>query len=1296
MKTTRTILTTMLVAAIALDAAGANWTNTGSGDWFSPSNWSDTAVPTSSSDCINDVGTILIFSGTDAVAQRLILGNSAGSSGSLNMTGGSFSGRVNIGLRGNGSMTVSGGRVFSSNYCALGLYPESTGSLTITGDGVWEVTSHGLMVVQAGTGTVTIANGGELIQSSTLTVVQPYQIDGVSRFGKGTLRVENGGKLTVPNVNLGGLNARFILDGGLFVSAATASGNLVYGVYATGALEIGPRGGTISVAGGTQSVVVDLDNLAESYGGALVKKGTGTLALCGGGSFTGGYTVEEGTLSVETSGNLPGWDGGPIVVKSGATLALGAFWTAEDAAALQARATVEEGGTITVATPAGGDYEINVAQSAYRTIGGLNITNRLVKTGLGVLELTGANTIGGGVAVSCGTLVADWATSGLADTHVTVAGANSSNVAFIAPRGSAFTQPVAESGAGTVWLGNYAGIKAVDAPLTVNFGGDGRDYNTSVNAQNLTFASSVYIESAKYPIVVKNTIVHTGKHFNLFGDSANADQILVFEGGITNDSTSGTYFFDYRYGKALFPQRAGGTAYAERFIRIRSGDATYSDAVISLGWDFMAGSKEPDAKNYISTVTLKNCIKQCGGTDFVNGKDGTRLTFDGGESSSVGLSVGYNGVNGATGRLVITNNATVSVTNFYVYNGNFELHSGLLNASSVFAFGPASLANAYSGPVTALMTGGKIECADAVNFRIATSGKAKFLQTGGDISVSAFPYVGQGAGGNGEYRLHGGTFTVRTRASGGYRFGLGENGTGTVYVANGGCLTVTGDVWIAGSNAASTKGLLMLSPGGTLEASRVWGYNGPSAFVFNGGTYRANTMGEYFIDDRGGMRVSVTPLGGIIDTNGKGDFTLKRAIVSATDAEDLIETLTHRWRFDGESLADSIGSSTATVTGSSSWTNGAIRLPGATHAEGSRVNLGTGLLPTVTGRGATIELWVTPRSGMGAWARVFSTGSSSSLWLSFRKGSATGGQLSIGGFGTLTYPQPAADTMHHIALVFDPQPDGHYIARLRVANAQTGEVLTDQSMPSVNNAWNWSNIDSSNGLWLGNSHSTGDYDPAADYHDVRICHRAMTEAQLAESVANGPEAAYYLHKAGSDTLTVNSALSYGVGTAVNGGVLKLATGKTLPQTELFVGEGATLDLNGNAQTGSELAGSGTVKGGAVTVSGNIYPGGRGTIGTLHLVEGGRLASGTVVIDVGADGACDKIVSDGTIDLSALTLSLGAIDALDHDHVYTVAEAAAFSGDVNFPEMATMKGWRIGMDERKVVFYYGKGTVIVFR
>ena len=269
MKTTRTILTTMLVAAIALDAAGANWTNTGSGDWFSPSNWSDTAVPTSSSDCINDVGTILIFSGTDAVAQRLILGNSVGSSGSLNMTGGSFSGRVNIGLRGNGSMTVSGGRVFSSNYCALGLYPESTGSLTITGDGVWEVTSHGLMVVQAGTGTVTIANGGELIQSSTLTVVQPYQIDGVSRFGKGTLRVENGGKLTVPNVNLGGLNARFILDGGLFVSAATASGNLVYGVYATGALEIGPRGGTISVAGGTQSVVVDLDNLAESYGGAL-------------------------------------------------------------------------------------------------------------------------------------------------------------------------------------------------------------------------------------------------------------------------------------------------------------------------------------------------------------------------------------------------------------------------------------------------------------------------------------------------------------------------------------------------------------------------------------------------------------------------------------------------------------------------------------------------------------------------------------------------------------------------------------------------------------------------------------------------------------------------------------------------------------------------------------------------------------------------------------------------------------------------------------------------------------------
>ena len=62
----------------------------------------------------------------------------------------------------------------------------------------------------------------------------------------------------------------------------------------------------------------------------------------------------------------------------------------------------------------------------------------------------------------------------------------------------------------------------------------------------------------------------------------------------------------------------------------------------------------------------------------------------------------------------------------------------------------------------------------------------------------------------------------------------------------------------------------------------------------------------------------------------------------------------------------------------------------------------------------------------------------------------------------------------------------------------------------------------------------------------------------------------------------------------------------------------------------------------MTATGGFYPGGDGTIGTMA-VEGGAKLAGDVVLDFAADGSCDQLVfaAGGTYDVSALRLEPSA-------------------------------------------------------
>ena len=110
------------------------------------------------------------------------------------------------------------------------------------------------------------------------------------------------------------------------------------------------------------------------------------------------------------------------------------------------------------------------------------------------------------------------------------------------------------------------------------------------------------------------------------------------------------------------------------------------------------------------------------------------------------------------------------------------------------------------GHETLVMTGGSMFMKDGYNFQIGARGNGMFIQTGGDISMSAYACVGRYPGGVGEYRLHGGTFTHRVQSDGKNLFFVAEEGTGTVSIANGGRLTSTNANGVCIASKAGSKG----------------------------------------------------------------------------------------------------------------------------------------------------------------------------------------------------------------------------------------------------------------------------------------------------------------------------------------------------------------------------------------------------------------------------------------------------------------------------------------------------------
>ena len=269
------------------------------------------------------------------------------------------------------SAVISGGFSVTKNGAGTLVFSGAntyTGTTTIT-SGILNVQSAtGLGTTGGGAGT-TVSNGGTLQLQGGITVGnESLSISGTGAVG------ENGALVNVSGTdNYGGL---LTLTGATTISADSGTLHLTNFNNITGAFNL-----TLTGAG---TGIIESDIATTT--GALIKNGTGTWILSDQDDYTGGTTINAGTL-VATSSDSLGAPTGTLTINAGT---------------LEIQSGYSTSRTVTVGDAAS-TFQIDPFQT-YTATTGIGGSGTLNKTGAGIMVLSGVNTYTGGTNVTAGTL----------------------------------------------------------------------------------------------------------------------------------------------------------------------------------------------------------------------------------------------------------------------------------------------------------------------------------------------------------------------------------------------------------------------------------------------------------------------------------------------------------------------------------------------------------------------------------------------------------------------------------------------------------------------------------------------------------------------------------------------------------------------------------------------------------------------------------------------------------------------------------------------------------------------------
>jgi fibronectin-binding autotransporter adhesin len=202
----------LLIASAPAFSQTTVWTD-GTGNWFTPTNWS-AGVPNANTTALINNGGNAQISSSGAAAGEVEIGVGAQDSGTLSTSGAGnlddSGGALYVGRSGTGNLNITDGGVVSSIRFIIAENAGSDGTVTVTGAGSMWSNSVVCFVGFDGNATLNITNGGQLLNTSLTSIGEStgtgtVTVDGAGSMwsegqaitiggsGTGTLTISNGG-----------------------------------------------------------------------------------------------------------------------------------------------------------------------------------------------------------------------------------------------------------------------------------------------------------------------------------------------------------------------------------------------------------------------------------------------------------------------------------------------------------------------------------------------------------------------------------------------------------------------------------------------------------------------------------------------------------------------------------------------------------------------------------------------------------------------------------------------------------------------------------------------------------------------------------------------------------------------------------------------------------------------------------------------------------------------------------------------------------------------------------------------
>lgn len=1040
----------------------------------------------------------------------------------------------------------------------------------------------------------TITVNTDLLVTATPGVTKTLTLQGAN-LGDNTFagRISNG---TVNGLNVTKAEAgKWILSG---ANTYTGTTSLTLGTLQVGGAEnfgvSGPLGvgGSILFGGGTlqysaanafdysnrfsptaQTIRIDTNGRDVTFGsammsgvaGSLVKVGTGTLTLNAANSFTGSTTVTAGTLAIGGAGSLG--TATTLLTLNGGQLNLGSS-NAEIAGPVNISLPAASGNTLEGGTISATSFNVSNAAGTVGISSSLGGAAAILnKTGAGTLQLSAANTYGGGTSVAGGVL---------SISNDNQLGAVAGAVSMAAGTTLQVTDSMTWNAARTLSFAGAATIDVADAGETLTFANAVGPLNVSLTKTGL------------------GTLAYTGG----INNSTSADLIanagtLRIASNVSNPGTAGyLYIANAAASSAAVVQSSGTTVLGS--LDATDGGLTIARGANSFGsYTILGGSlttSRLDVGNKAGTVGIANLL---GGNVNVNagfiigGRTPTStgvINLDGGNLTGSFATTGRVGVYGG-GRLEVS-----------VRNGAFDLGSNLTNSAYNF------VANTGGTSILNLLPGGVLK-ATAISSSVAP-GTGNFNQlnfNGGTLQYSgtvAQPtFSAQPA--NYSVFLHslGGTFDdggqIVTTASP-FLAPTGDGVTSIAIVDGGSGYLAAPYVRITGGGGSGATAVATIDANGTVTGITITnpgtGYTGTPTVTLvggtNGGATSQATLGA--VATAANVSGGLTKIGsGALVIAGAGsnyagltavqNGVLRAGVANAFSPNSIVElgTATTDGVLDVAGFATTVGglriaggaaAANQLVGNSSTATNAVLTVNTAvgdsTFGGVIRDTLGAGnktLGLTVIGSGTlTLSGANTYSGGTSVNGGVLALSGGGTLGSNLAPLTLGGGRLNLGG-GSVT------------------------VGALSItAAAASGDTLTNGTLSAAS---------------IAVSNASGN---------------AVLSAGLAGATAG-------LTKTGLGAATLSAANTYGGGTSINGGPLILSGLGTLGSTSaaLSLG-GGSLDLGGTAQT----VGAVTIS--AAPVAGDVLSNGTLT-GTSFAISN---ATGQTIISASLAGPSATLTKTG--------------------------------------------------------------------